>query len=105
MKNVKTLLTATLLAFSTISYANTPEQQFQQGFVAYEKQDYQTAFRLWQPLAEQGDAKAQVMLGGLYLFGWGVQEDISKAKMWIGLACDNGLQEACDFYRTLNEVK
>ncbi|MGX2973545.1 tetratricopeptide repeat protein [Ursidibacter arcticus] len=105
MKNVKTVLTATLLAFATLSYANTPEQQFQQGLEAAEKQDYQTAFRLWQPLAEQGIAEAQFNLGWMYINVQGVKQDVAKAKIWFGRACDNGLQDGCDWYRDLNEGK
>ena len=33
---------------------------------AYGKEDYATALRLFRPLADQGDADAQFMLGGMY---------------------------------------
>ena len=32
---------------------------YQDGWDAYERQDYKTAYKLWLPLAEQGDADAQ----------------------------------------------
>ena len=71
MKLTKTLLTTALLGASVFSFhstawADTPEQQFQQGLTAYEQSDYQTAFKLWLPLAEQGDANAQYNLGIMY---------------------------------------
>nr|WP_240327077.1 tetratricopeptide repeat protein [Ursidibacter arcticus] len=94
MKNVKTLLTASLLAFAPLSYANTPEQQFQQGFEAVQKQDYQTAFRLWQPLAEQGDAAAQFNLGLMYDNGQGVKQDNQQAVKWYQQAAEQGYAEA-----------
>jgi TPR repeat protein len=39
---------------------------FEHGTVVFKAGDYQKAFRLWKPLAEQGDAKAQFRLGGMY---------------------------------------
>ena len=34
----------------------------QDGIDAYNRQDYKEAFRLWLPLAEQGNAKAQFII-------------------------------------------
>jgi len=45
---------------------------FQKGFDAYERGDYTTALREWTPLAEQGDADAQYVLGLMYHNGLGV---------------------------------
>ena len=39
---------------------------FEDGATAYAKGDYGTALRLWRPLAEQGDARAQYNLGLMY---------------------------------------
>ena len=39
------------------------------GLAAYKQGDYATALREWQPLAEQGVAKAQYNLGGMYYKG------------------------------------
>ncbi|WP_239992771.1 hypothetical protein [Haemophilus haemolyticus] len=51
MKLTQTFLTSALLATSIFSvqstaWADTPEQQFQQGFEAVNKGDYQTALKL-----------------------------------------------------------
>ena len=45
---------------------------FEDGVVAYNRGDYATALRLWRPLAEQGDTKAQFNLGLMYKNGEGV---------------------------------
>ena len=45
--------------------------------------DYQKAFQLLEPLAEQGDARARDMLGSLYAGGKGVPEDDAKAVHWF----------------------
>ena len=39
---------------------------FQDGVDAYERKDYKTAYKLWLPLAEQGDADSQYNLGVMY---------------------------------------
>ena len=64
MKLTKNLLTtalfgASVFSFQSTAWADTPVQQFQQGLEATERGDYQTAFKLWLPLAGQGDAQAQ----------------------------------------------
>ena len=61
---------------------------------AYDKEDYVTALRLFRPLAEQGDTRAQFMLGGMYSSGQGVPLDYAKAVKWFRLAADQGYDEA-----------
>ena len=53
------------------------------GQAAYDRGDYATALRLWRPLAEQGDAKAQFRLGEMYQTGHGVPQDYVRAYMWF----------------------
>jgi uncharacterized protein len=49
---------------------------------AYKKGDYATALRLIRPLAEKGDADAQVNLGVMYANGRGVPQDYAAAVSW-----------------------
>lgn len=63
---------------------------FNDAAAAYQKGDYRTAFNLMEPLAEQGDAKAQVGLGYLYSEGEGVPEDDEEAVKWYRLAAEQG---------------
>ena len=44
-------------------------QDIDAGVAAVQRRDYVTALREWQPLAEQGDAKAQLNLGSMYSKG------------------------------------
>ena len=60
------------------------------GFAAYEKGDYATALRKWQPLAEQGDAAAQNSLGWMYYEGKGVLQDDKAAVQWYRRAAEQG---------------
>ena len=99
MKLTKTLLTTTLFgasvfSFQSTAWADTPEQQFQQGLTAYKQSDYQTAFKLWLPLAEQGDVQAQLKLGSMYELGLGVKQDDVEAVKWYRQAAEQGHEGA-----------
>ena len=95
MKLTKKLLAtalfgASVFSFHSTAWADTPEQQFQQGLTAYEQRDYQTAFKLWLPLAEQGYASAQFNLGVMYDKGQGVKQDYFEAVKWYRKAAEQG---------------
>ena len=68
----------------------TAAGQYEDGTAAYHHKDYQTALKLWQPLAEQGDVKAQYNLGVMYKKGLGVTKDYAQAHMWFHLAAIRG---------------
>jgi uncharacterized protein len=57
---------------------------------AYKRGDYATAVRLFRPLADDGDASAQVVLGFMYKRGQGVPQDFAEAVRWYHLAADQG---------------
>jgi uncharacterized protein len=61
---------------------------------AYEKGDYSTAMRLGRPLADQGYAGAQYMLGYIYFNGEGVPQDYATAASWWAKAAEKGLAHA-----------
>ena len=63
---------------------------FETGMDAYDREDYATAVREWQPLAEQGDAQAQLHLGLLYANGDGVPQDYATAHQWYEQAAAQG---------------
>ncbi len=63
---------------------------FQAAEDAYNRGDYETAFKKFLPLAEQGDAAAQNNLGGMYAEGKGVPQDYTEAMKWYRLAADQG---------------
>ncbi|HHF3753026.1 TPA: tetratricopeptide repeat protein, partial [Haemophilus influenzae] len=87
MRFTKTLFTTALLgasifSFQSTAWADTLEQQFQQGSEATTRGDYQTTFKFLLPLAEQGNAEAQLMLGVMYARGIGVKQDDFEAVKW-----------------------
>ncbi len=67
---------------------------FDEGVAAYERGDHATALREWRPLAEQGDAKAQIYLGFMYAEGEGVPQDNAEAVRWYRKAAEQGDADA-----------
>jgi len=63
---------------------------YQKGFAAAQSGDYATALREWTPLAEQGNADAQTLLGAMYDNGEGVPQDYKTAVKWYTLAAKQG---------------
>ena len=63
---------------------------FDEGLAAYKRGDYATALREFRPLAEQGNAKAQVLLGAMFHAGEGVSQDHATAVKWYRKAAEQG---------------
>jgi hypothetical protein len=59
-------------------------------WAAYRKGDYGNALRHVRPPADQGDARAQSLLGLMYLHGRGLPQDDLAAANWFRLAADRG---------------
>jgi len=83
-----------ILGLSVLCAAVPAWADFQAGMTAHDREDYVTAFREWQPLAEQGDILAQYYLGLLYHKGRGVPQDDGQARKWYGKAAAQGLGKA-----------
>ncbi len=73
-----------------VSLAATAWADFDDGVAAYDRGDYATALSEWRPLAEQGLAQAQSILGYMYGRGEGVPQDYVAAHMWSDLAGAQG---------------
>ncbi|WP_158090110.1 tetratricopeptide repeat protein [Kiloniella majae] len=57
---------------------------------AIKQRDYNTAFSLYLPLAEQGNQEAQYALGQMYSKGLGTEQDVTTAASWYEKAADQG---------------
>ncbi len=83
--------TATMLLAVVILLVAVPAwADFEAGAEAFKRSDYATALKEWRPLAEQGHAGAQVMLGVMYDYGRGVTKDYAEAIRWYRLAAEQG---------------
>ena len=58
--------------------------------IAYNRGDYMPAIRLFRPLAERGNAKAQGLLGVMYRRGQGVARSSVHAFIWFSRAAAHG---------------
>jgi len=59
-------------------------------YAAYEKGYHACALQLAQPLAEQGDARAQSLVGLIHYAGPRTMRDDAQAARWLRLAADQG---------------
>jgi TPR repeat protein len=63
---------------------------WEDGMAAYNRGDYMPAVRLFRPLAEQGNPKAQNLLGVMFRRGEGVPRNAARAHMWFSFAAARG---------------
>ena len=59
-------------------------------YAAYVQHDYATEAKLLRPLAEQGSATAQALLGFMFGHGQGLQQDSVEALRWYRKAAEQG---------------
>ena len=63
---------------------------WEDGIASYSRGDYAPAIRLFRPLAEQGNARAQSALGVMYRRGEGVKRSSVRAFIWFSRAAARG---------------
>ena len=81
------LFIATLMSLcSSVARADGLED----GIKAHHKSNYVQAIELLRPIAEEGKAIAQGLLGRMYLRGEGVTQDYQEAAKWFHLAAKQG---------------
>ena len=78
-----------LMIFSFSTQASIASD-YDKGLEAAISGDFETAFKIWMPLAKEGDPYAQNGLGMLYRRGDGVKKDPKKAAKWFQLSADQG---------------
>ena len=84
--------TATILACSLICLPALAD--FKLGRAAYDRGEFETARREWEPLAESGMVEAQFNLGLIYYHGKGVPADPTRAHGWYLQAAEGGYARA-----------
>jgi uncharacterized protein len=79
---------------SNESNKTSSSQLLQQASEALNNKEYQKAFEILKPLADQGNSKAQFELGVMYEKGQGVPQDDKEAVKWYRLAAEQGFASA-----------
>ncbi len=89
---------ATLTIFGINAHAAASsaatEKILTDAWTAYNIGNYQKTLRLIEPLAANGNPRAQVMLGRCYENGLGVKQDSAVAAQWFQLAAEQNDSEA-----------
>jgi len=85
-----------VLAAVMVLAASQAWADFKAGVEAYERGDYATALTEFRPVAQQGNADAQFILGVIYSKGQCVPQDDVQAHMWLSLAAAQGKES---YYR------
>src|ERR1700730_4103544 len=88
---IKKLIVASALLISSNAVFAT---NYADENTAYRNKDYATAMAELRPLAVQGDADAQLLVGFMYQDGEGVQKDSAEAIHWYKLSADQGNKNA-----------
>jgi hypothetical protein len=93
MRHYTQLLRATLMAslMLVLRAEAAVAGPYEDGVAAANRGDYATAYRLWRPLADEGnDPDAQNQIGVMYDSGQGVSQNYAEAMKWYRLAADQG---------------
>jgi TPR repeat protein len=79
-----------IVAAQMLGIAGAVAGPWEDGMASYNRGDYMPAIRLFRPLAEQGNAKAQSVLGVMYRRGEGVARSSVRAFIWLSRAAARG---------------
>jgi TPR repeat protein len=82
----RTMVGGLILAAQILGIAGAAAGPWEDGMASYNRGDYMPAIRLFRPLAEQGNVKAQHLIGVMYHKGEGVARNSVRAFAWFSLA-------------------
>jgi TPR repeat protein len=86
----KPALIGAIAATLLVGTAGAQAGPWEDGMVAYNRGDYVPAIRLFRPLAEAGNPKAQTQIGIMYRKGEGMARSPIRAFMWFSVAAKRG---------------
>lgn len=84
------LIGGLVAAAQVLGSASALAGPWEDGMAAYNRGDYVPAIRLFRPLAEAGNPKAQSVLGATYRRGQGVARNSARAFIWYSVAAKRG---------------
>jgi TPR repeat protein len=93
-----------VLAAQILGIAGAIAGPWEDGMASYNRGDYAPAIRLFRPLAEQGNAKAQSALGVMYRRGQGVARSSVRAFLWFSRAAARGDAQATAELREVSQT-
>jgi len=79
-----------LLLLCLLMLSNTVLAGMEEGFDAWNREDYDTAFKELFPIAQHGDSSAQLLVGNMYANGLGVGKNVSEAWKWYMKSAQQG---------------
>ena len=83
-----------LIALLFIHAATAHAEPFRDGVVAYQQQNYPLALQTWLPLAEDGHVLAQTLVGSMYAYGEGIEQNDQEAFKWLSRAANANSAQA-----------
>ena len=92
MKFTGILFSFLILLFG--GYDISQGSELQRAAAAYKEGDYDTALKIFMPLAEKGDMVAQFNVAKMYRKGSGVPKDYKTAVKWFALSAEQGNAKA-----------
>ena len=92
---MRNLLIALGVCFAvTLGSFSVAVADYKEGVAAAKRGDFETEFKEFRVLADQGDAEAQFNLGYMYFKGRGVAQDYFEAVNWYRKSAEQGVAEA-----------
>jgi TPR repeat protein len=86
----KSILIGAIMASVSGAFSTALAGPWEDGMAAYNRGDYVPAIKLFRPLAQAGNAKAQSIMGVIYRKGQGVAPNSARAFMWLSVAAARG---------------
>ena len=87
---MKYLFIVVLFTLTTTAHA----EPFRDGVVAYQQENYPLALQTWLPLAEDGHVLAQTLVGSMYAYGEGIEQNDQEAFKWLSRAANANSAQA-----------
>ena len=81
--NLRTLILTLFVLSGIVSPIFVKADEFQDAVTTVNDGDFETAYKMLVPLAEKGQAAAQLILGMMYFKGTGVEKNIVQADKWL----------------------
>lgn len=94
LRHLAALSLLLMSGYSSSVFSTSSDQAFTRGWTAFDSGHYEQAHTIWLPLAQQGDGNAQINLGFMYDYGYGVDQDTGRAAHWYRQSAEGGLAVA-----------